>query len=245
MKKIYFLLPALGLAALLALASCVPGTGQSPYQQPYQYGPGGMGGGMMGGQGGMMGGGMMGQQGPYGPNSPYNPSARPLTIDQAADSVRLYLKAYGGRLELKEVMEFTGNFYAEIEEKDTGTHAMELLIDKYNGQVSPEMGPNMMWNTKYGMMAGMMGKQYGEPGAKMPVSAEQAAKAAQQYLNTNMAGLTLAEADAFYGYYTLHTLRDGKVEGMLSVNGYDGAIWYHSWHGSFTATKRFSAEGRS
>jgi hypothetical protein len=198
---------------------------------------------MMGQQGiggGMMGGGMMGSQGQYNPYYQDNPSAKPITIDQAADSVRLYLNPYSGKLTLTEVMEFAGNFYAEIEEENSGIHAMELLIDKYTGQVYPEMGPNMMWNTKYGQMAGMMGRQYGEPGAKMPVSAEQAAKAAQQYLNTNMAGLTVAEADTFYGYYTLHTLKNGQVEGMLSVNGYDGAIWYHSWHGPFIAMKKFS-----
>jgi len=34
---------------------------------------------------------------------------------------------------------------------------MELLIDKPSGQVYPEPGPNMMWNTKYGMMSGSGG----------------------------------------------------------------------------------------
>jgi hypothetical protein len=41
--------------------------------------------------------------------------------------------------------------------KDTGTGAMELLINKPSGQVYPEPGPNMMWNTKYGMMFGSGG----------------------------------------------------------------------------------------
>jgi len=34
-------------------------------------------------------------------------------------------------------------------------------------------------------------------------------------------------------YYTLHVLNDGQIEGMLSVNGYRGQVWYHSWHGQF------------
>ena len=39
--------------------------------------------------------------------------------------------------------------------------------------------------------------------------------------------------DQFYGYYTIHILRDGKIYGMLSVNGYTGQVWFHSWHGQF------------
>jgi len=41
------------------------------------------------------------------------------------------------------------------------------------------------------------------------------------------------EADAFFAYYTLHVLTDGQVTGMLSVNGYSGQVWYHTWHGAF------------
>ncbi|MBI4304572.1 MAG: hypothetical protein HY665_09595 [Chloroflexi bacterium] len=235
MRRWYVAAIILLVAAILELASCVPfGTpGYQPYGSGWGGGPGMMGPGMMGrGMGpGMMGGG----PGYYNPN----PNASPLTIDQAGEAVERYLKAYGGNLELAEVMEFAWNFYAEVEEKDTGIHAMELLIDKYTGQVSPEMGPNMMWNTKYSPMGGMMGGQYGRVTATMPVTPEQAKTIAQQYLEANRSGLTLAEADAFYGYYTLHTLKNGEVEGMLSVNGYSGAVWYHTWHGPFVGMKEF------
>jgi hypothetical protein len=193
-----------------------------------------MGPGMMGG---MMGPGMMGGWGPY------NPQAEPITLDQAADSVRRYLNTYGKGLSLTEVMEFAWNFYAEVEEEGTGIHAMELLIDKYTAQLYPEMGPNMMWNTKYGMMAQMMGYSTGgAPTAAMPITPEQAKTQAQQFLNGYQPGLTAADADTFYGYYTLHTLRSGQVEGMLSVNGYTGAVWYHNWHGPFMDMKEFHDE---
>jgi hypothetical protein len=56
-----------------------------------------------------------------------------------------------------EVMEFTNNYYAEVEEKDTGIGAMELLIGRPGSRVYQEPGPNMMWNTKYGMMSGSGG----------------------------------------------------------------------------------------
>jgi len=47
------------------------------------------------------------------------------------------------------------------------------------------------------------------------------------------------EADRFYGYYTLHVLNDRQIYGMLSVNGYTGQVWYHSWHGPFLGMKEF------
>jgi hypothetical protein len=37
----------------------------------------------------------------------------------------------------------------------------------------------------------------------------------------------------FYGYYTLDFSTNGKVVGMLSVNGYSGAVFLHTWHGTF------------
>jgi hypothetical protein len=30
------------------------------------------------------------------------------------------------------------------------------------------------------------------------------------------------------------------VAGMLSVNGYTGQIWYHTWHGAFVQMKDLS-----
>ena len=134
MRKLHILGISIVLVGLLVLAACVPFPfgGVAPGQQPYPYGPGGgTGPGMMGrGMGpGMMGGG----GGNYNPN----PNVKPITIDQAADAVQGYINAYGGKLALTEVMDFAWNYYAEIEEEDTGIHAMELLIDKYTGRVSP------------------------------------------------------------------------------------------------------------
>jgi len=238
MKKSRWILVAIALVAItivLAIAACAPSGGISDTpgaeQHEYPYGGRGMMGPGMGG-GGMMGPGMMG-------GGSYNPNTEPITLEQATESVRRYLNAYGGDLEVEEIMEFAWNFYAEVEEEDTGIHAMELLIDKYTGQVYPEMGPNMMWNTKYGSM-GWSGA--GTPTAQMPVSTEQAKTFAQQFLDKSIPGIAVGEADVFYGYYTLHTLKDGQVEGMLSVNGYTGAVWYHSWHGPFIQMTEFHGD---
>ena len=95
---------------------------------------------------------------------------------EGAAPVQTYLEQVGNKdLVLDEVMEFQYNFYALVQEKSTGRGAFELLLDRVTGAVFPEHGPNMMWNTKYGMMAhmgGMMG--YQPPTGSMTVSADQA-----------------------------------------------------------------------
>ena len=219
MKTIYVVVIVVALVALLVLAALSVTWAWSQ-------------------RGGVMGPGMM-----YG-GSRYGSNANLVAIDEAAAAVEEYLEKYGQNLVLVEVMEFSRNFYAEIEEKDTGIHAMELLVDKSTGQVYPEMGPNMMWNTKYGHTRGMMrmmGSYYrgGSTTADMPVTPQQARELAQQYLDASSPGLTVGNADTFYGYYTLHTLKSGQVEGMLSVNGYSGAVWYHGWHGAFIGMKEY------
>ena len=160
-------------------------------------------------------------------------SSSALTIEDARAAVARYIDSQGySGLEIAEVMEFEHNFYAIIEETDTGIGAMELLVDKWTGEVGPEIGPNMMWNTKYGMhgRGGMMGRT-GEADTLTP---DEALDIAQRWLDANRPGVTTEEhADPFYGYYTIHTLKGGEIEGMLSVHGSTGQVWYHTWHGAF------------
>lgn len=228
----------IGIATLIALALLA---GSAFAMQSWfgpNYGPGMMGwygnqyARPFGGWGyGMMGYGL-GSRGYSGYGCPgfgygYGAATNPLTIEEARDSVQKYLSATGNAdLKLAEVMEFDNHFYAEVEEKSTGIHALELLVNRYTGAVAPEMGPNMMWNTKYGHMT------WGAT-AQTTVTKEQAAQYAQGFLDTVLPGTKADEADAFYGYYTIHVLKDGKIYGMLSVDAYTGAVWYHSWHGKF------------
>lgn len=87
----------------------------------------------------------------------------------------------------------------------SGTLATEVLIGPRSGAVQVEFGPAMIRNTAYGM-------------------------------NPTSAGITtVSGADAFPGYYTVHTLRGDQVAGMLSVNATTGAVRYHAWHGRFIA----------
>lgn len=212
------------------------------------FGPGGMMGGMMSGMmNGMMNsmmGGMM-----VNSNSPFF-TAKPLTVAEATETLNAYLADLNdSNLKLDEVMIFDNHAYAEIVEQDSGIGVMEVLVDPTTKAVFPEMGPNMMWNLKYGMMSGfgsygMMGgfgsnNMMGQAGqadlsTEMPVTPEKAIEAAQTYLDTYFkdANLTVEpKADPFYGYYTLHVSQDGQTAGMLSVNGYTSQVFPHTWHG--------------
>jgi len=203
-----------------------------------QPGPGGRGGWGMGP--GMMGGWWGGTQ----------PSGNPISVDQAQQTAQQAIASSGYQnLVIDEIMEFQRNFYVDVKEKDIGTHAFELLVDRYSGTVYPEPGPNMMWNTKYGMMGrGMMGGfgwwggQTQQATADMPVKADQAIKNANDYLAQAFQGAQAASDPAtFYGYYTMDFSKDGKTLGMLSVNGYSGQVWLHTWHGDFVSEKQIGS----
>lgn len=216
------------------------------------YGPGMMGGqGMMGNGAGMMGPGTQ-MTGTMPANCPMfgdatNPANdQPITFDKAVEAAQQYLKSYNNAdLKLAEVMEFDNNFYVLVTEKGAG--AFELLVNRYIGVVHPEPGPNMMWNTKYGhmaaqggMMGGMMGGRWNQQTGPLTVTVEQARTVAQQWLDANQPGARLADDEMqFPGYYTMDFLKDGKTAGMLSVNGYSGQVWYHTWHGNFISEQEF------
>lgn len=250
-----------GVAVLLVAVGAIVGIGSA-------FAWGGPIRGMMGGFGANGPNGMMGGTVGQGNQS----QGQAITLDQAVKDVQAYVDKTGNSdLVVDEVMEFQNNFYAIVKEKSTGIGAFEVLVNKANGSIFPEMGPNMMWNTKYGMFAagasglygGMMGQGQGmmngasgmmggsaqcqgtsggqssvtAPTGPMTVSADQAKTLAQQWLDQNQSGTTTESPDQFSGYYTVHTLKDGKVAGMLSVNGYTGQVWYHTWHGDFIQLK--------
>lgn len=190
-----------------------------------------------------------------------NTNATPLTVDQAKAAAEKYLANLNNSdLQIAEVMIFDNNAYVVVEEASTGIGAFELLVDPISQTAYPEHGPNMMWNLKYsgvnhdnmmhgqgyGIMGGGMMSGYGnmmqgwdtttpaDINAAMTVTSEQAIEYAQKYLDANIAGASAAaDPIQFYGYYTLDFEKDGKVTGMLSVNGYGGQVFLHTWHGTF------------
>ena len=226
-QTLVILVVALG-AAIALLAGMVlayawsgqPGWGWMNPGTMQRWGPGGSWGHgcMMGGCGAGMGGGWR-----HG-----HEEDRRLTMDEVRERLEGYVNQLGPKYGILEIMEFENNFYAVIYEEDTGIGAMEVLVDPYTGSIMPEPGPNMMWNTRYGMHSA------GGSSALMPISPEEAGGIALSYLGEVFDGRVEVEKPIkFYGYYTVDYMVDGVMYGMLSVNGYDGSVWPHTWHGEF------------
>lgn len=206
------------------------------------------------GCGGWCGSGMMGQ----GYEQPRTRTSAPITLEKARSIAEQYLVSLGNpNIAIKEIMEFENNFYVIYYEKDTSMGAFEMLIWKRTptgsmmsggmgmnggmmgngmmaGVITPEPGPNMMRNTKYSMMRGMMGSRWQTGTSNRVTVTDQDAKSiAEKYLSQNLPGAHVEGIIRFYGYYTIDFEKADKITGMLSVNEYTGEIWYHSWHGAF------------
>jgi hypothetical protein len=222
---------------IYARSSMMFGWGNNSTYGPGRMGQSGMMSGMMNRQGGMM-------------NGYNNSNLTALTIDQAKAAAERYVQSLNiGGLEIGEVMVFDNNAYVIVQETETGLGAFELLVDPVSQVAYPEHGPNMMWNLKYSGLnhqfvmrngGGMMGNYSwnsttpADVFAEMTITPEQAIEYAQKYLNENISGASPAtHASQFYGYYTIDFEKDGKILGMLSINGYDGQVFPHTWHGTF------------
>lgn len=206
-------------------------------------GSGGMMGGSNSGYGGMMGtcdpSTMMGSNGFGGMMGGWaqgSPIGKTITMDQAQKDVQQYIDRLSNKnLSIDEIIEFQQNYYAIVNDKSTGHGAFEVLVNKVTGAVFPEFGPAMMWNTAYGMMGHVSG--YQQTSGPMTITPTKAEQIAQTWLATNQPGATTETADQFPGYYTVHFLKNGKVAGMLSINGYSEQVWYHTWHGAEIALR--------
>jgi hypothetical protein len=210
-----------GVLGQMGMGSIMMGMMTGNFAQYGQFGPG------------------SGMMGAWTPPQDLRPTGKTLTLDEAVKVAEAYIADWhtAHPLELSEVMQFSNHFYGEAVESDTGRGAFEFLFDPTTGTVIGEPGPNMMWNLRYGMSVMMDVGLWQPPTADegdMPVTAQQAQQYAQAYLDDVLPGAQAdSEAEAFYGYYTLHILRDGQIIGMLSVNGYSGQVWLHHWHGNF------------
>ncbi len=188
--------------------------------------------GIIGGNGMMGGTGMM-SGGSYGLNR-QQPTGNRISLDEAVQKVQSYAASFGPNFQASEIMEFSNNFYAAIAEKDTGKAAFEVLVDPSSGAVFPEIGPNMMWNLKYGHMGNGSSQQN-------TVTFEQARADAQAALDKQVPGAQVEpDGPTFYGYYTFDYKLNGQIAGMLSVNGFNEQVWMHTWHGQFITEKELA-----
>lgn len=142
-------------------------------------------------------------------------------LDEAGEAADRFGERWG--LHVEEVMQFDNGFYAELVDP-SGRPATEVLIAPRSGRVQLEWGPAMMWNTAYGMH-----RSTDEPAT---VSPERAQEIANEWLSRHREGERADEAEAFPGYYTLHTQRGDEAIGMLSVHAITGDVWHHGWHGT-------------
>ena len=126
-----------------------------------------------------------------------------------------------------EVMWFDNGFYVELKDS-TGKPATEVIVDSPTGTVSTEPGPAMMWNTRFGMMRA-------DGSSAAAADSAKARFIATSWLAANRPGTTIKSIDAYPGYFTLDLQHNGVVSGMMSVNSSTGAVWYHTWHGTFFA----------
>jgi len=198
MKKLVLLisLALLMVAAIFLTSACSSQQTAPGYPYPGGHmGPGGM----------MEPGGMMGPGG-IGPGGPFQSGGERISMAQAISIVEDYLHDRGGSdLEVTEIMEFEYNFYVIFRETNTHINAFESPIDPYTADMYPEPGPNMMWNSKYGMMSGMMWGNQSTSG-EMTVTEDEAIRYAQEFIDSYLPGAKTEEPDHFYGYYTLHIL---------------------------------------
>lgn len=143
-------------------------------------------------------------------------------LAEARDRAEIFAATLGPDLEVAEVMRFSNNYYAELAEAD-GTLVTTALVDPQSGAVHLEFGPATMWNSRFAMMP--IG---GTDRELRPADAHAIAlRWAEQR------GFTVGAAEHFPGHYTLHTLRGGDIEGMVSVNATTRVVWPHAWHGTF------------
>ncbi|PZA07615.1 MULTISPECIES: peptidase M4 [unclassified Meiothermus] len=203
----------LGITGLAAVGIALT---QGMWGNPgYGYGPGMM-------MGGGMGMGMMGI---------YPAQAQPIPPAEARARLEAFAKRFSPEARLKDFMSFSENYYAQVVDV-RGNGLVEILADRYTGNIYLEPGPNMMWNTRLGMGYGMMGMMQSQPPTTAHYDKAAAQKLAEQFLKGYLPGAKVMEGQAFGGYYTFDFGRK-EIEGMLSVNAYTGEVWIHAWHGIF------------
>jgi hypothetical protein len=165
---------------------------------------------------------MNGMMGGPGMMALYSADAQPLSEEDARNRVQAYLGRYGSDIRIGDFMEFSLNYYVELKDADDRSIA-EILVDRYTGVITPEPGPNIIWNTRYD-------DQYASSAVEYDLA--EGRSQAEKFLAGYLPEATLHESITYPGYYTFDFGRD-RIEGMLSVNAYTGDIWVHTWHGQY------------
>jgi len=137
---------------------------------------------------------------------------------------KAYTEKTNQDLVISQLHEFSNVYGVEFKEGKTGANAYEVMVFKNGGLIITDMGPNIMWNTKYGHM------NWGNDGA-LTVSEEQATKNAQEFVTKMGQGYSIGKPELAPGYYEFMVQKDGKDYAELDVNGYTGQVWLQNWQG--------------
>jgi hypothetical protein len=162
-----------------------------------------------------------------------------LTLDAVQDALVSYIQNSGIEgLEVVNVMLFENHYYCVIAEQETGIGAMELLVDKWSGTVTPAKGPNVVWNTKYGPHLRDKLMMDRSNVLSPQILTGEALTMTQMWLTNHQPGLRVGTLVVpFYGYYTISVVDDDGVVGLLSVHDTTGQVWYQTWHGAYIASE--------
>ena len=116
-------------------------------------------------------------------------------------------------------------------EKTGSKAAFGIILQSETGNGRNASGEFQRWNTKYTQMGVIS-----DADAVNKVSMADAAKAAQQALDK---GSTKATVDTagwdFYGYYLFTYKVDGKMAGLISVNGTTSDVWNYNFLGTYVS----------
>jgi hypothetical protein len=74
----------------------------------------------------------------------------------------------------------------------------------------------------------------------MTITEREAKEYARALIASTLPKAEVGEALPFYGYYTVRVILDGKIYGLVNVNGYTGYPCYQSCHGQFVDVKELN-----
>lgn len=173
----------------------------------------------MGGVGGMISG-MTGNTIAYGYLNVVNPLNTP---EEARTTIQGFIDLAYSNLSISEIWEYGAVYKAELSDTN-GAKAFDLLVDKFTGAVSPEMGMTMMLNASYGR--GLY--RTSSFGANLVLTPQQATDVAQKFVEKNTLGYALDIPEIYPGYYRFHTTTAAGFGMDIMVNGYNGGIWMNT-----------------
>ena len=173
--------------------------------------------------------GMMGNTLAYGYVDYLNPIIPVTTPQDAAAEIQGFIDQANSGLTISELWEYGSVYKAELSDAK-GAKAFDLMVDKFTGVVSPEMGMSMMLNASYGKAI------YKTASFKknLALTPQQAIDIAQKFVDNNpkaLAGYTLATPEIYPGYYKFHTTTPTGLGMDIMVNGYNGEVWMNTFLG--------------